>query len=510
MRQMLPVPAFHPLTALPRRGRQCVRRAVLVCLTLATLAPAAFAGPLQDDMKARRARLLERLGPEAMAIFWSAPSRVFSTDVNYEYRQESNLLYLTGINQPETILVLMPGNETRREILFVREADPRREHWNGHSLTPAEAAAQSGIQAVLTASQFEPFIAGLFSRRPPAGGSPTEYDRFGQALTDGRAKLVVLNEPVTNLSEPVGAVAQFTNRLRDRFAGFTVHDAASAITELRQIKTAYEQDVLRRSVQISSDAHRAGMRAAAPGKFEYEVEAEIEAVYLRNGAMSGGYPSIVGSGPNATILHYQESRRRMEPGDLLLVDAAGNYQGLTGDITRTYPVSGTYSREQRDIYDIVFAAQQAGEKAARVGAAPRDIQAACDEVLRAGLVRLGLVTDATGTQFKIWSTHGVSHGIGMDVHDPWGRGPLAPGMAFTIEPGIYIREVALDELPRSAANAAFVDRVRALVQKYKNIGVRIEDSYLLTAAGLERLSTGVPRTIEEVETFMKQKSPARQ
>jgi Xaa-Pro aminopeptidase len=224
--------------------------------------------------------------------------------------------------------------------------------------------------------------------------------------------------------------------------------------------------------------------------------------------MSWGYPSIVGSGPNATILHYQKSTRRMEPGDLLLVDAAGNYQGLTGDITRTYPVSGTYSREQRQIYEIVFAAQQAGEKAAKIGAAPRDIQAACDDVLRAGLVRLGLVVEPAGTQFKIWSTHGVVHGIGIDVHDPL-RGPLAAGMSFVIEPGIYIREAALDNLPKTAANAAFIEKVRPVLQKYKDIGVRIEDSYLLTASGLERLSASVPRTIDEVESFMKQTSTAR-
>jgi Xaa-Pro aminopeptidase len=193
----------------------------------------------------------------------------------------------------------------------------------------------------------------------------------------------------------------------------------------------------------------------------------------------------------------------MEPDDLLLVDAAANYQGLTGDITRTYPVDGTYSREQREIYEIVFAAQQAGEKAAKAGAPVRDIQAACDEVLRAGLVRLGLVTDGSGQQFKIWSTHGVSHWIGMDVHDVGTRRTLEPGMTFVIEPGIYIREAALDDLPKNATNAAFIEKVRPVVQKYRNLGVRIEDSYLLTETGLERLSAGVPRTIAEVESFMK-------
>lgn len=484
------------------RLRLAIRWATAAGLVVAAAAASAASGSLQDDLAARRARVAERLGADTIAIFWSAPPRVYSNDVDYEYRQDSNLLYLTGIDQENTILVLMPGNDTRKELLFVRDADPRREHWNGHSLTPSEAAAASGIATVMTTSQFEGFIAGLFGRRTPAAG-PGEYGRFLEALAENRARLAVLLDPATDLSSPPGPVTQFASKLRDRFVGFSVQDATPILADLRQIKTPYEQDVLRRSVEISSQAHRAGMRAARSATFEYEVEAAIEAEYLRNGAMSWGYPSIVGSGPNATILHYQKSSRKMARGDLLLVDAAASYQGLTGDITRTYPIDGTFSPEQRAIYDIVFEAQQAGEKAATAGAQVRDIQAACDAVLRAGLVRLGLVTDAAGTQFKIWSTHGVTHWIGMDVHDVGTRRPLAPGMAFTIEPGIYIREAALDDLPRTPANIAFIEKVRPVVAKYKDLGVRIEDSYLLMPAGLDRLSKNVPRTVAEIEAFLK-------
>jgi Xaa-Pro aminopeptidase len=351
-------------------------RTVALVLALNVCAPLAVAGgPLQDDLRARRERAMEKLGPDTLAIFWSAPLRVYSHDVEYEYRQDSSLLYLTGIDQEDTTLVLMPGNESRREILFIREADPRREHWNGHTLTPAEATAQSGIQTVMFARDFEPFIAAVLSKRP-MGGGPNEYQRFFQALSDARARLALMLEPQTSLSTPTGPATQFAARLRDRFFGFSVMDATPIVYQLRQIKTPYEQDVLRKSVAISSDAHRAGMKAAAPGKYEYEVEAAIEEVYLRNGAMSWGYPSIVGSGPNATILHYHKSNRKMEAGDLLLVDAAANYQGYTGDITRTYPVSGRFTRLHRDIYDIVLAAQDAGMRAARVGNSPSDIQAA--------------------------------------------------------------------------------------------------------------------------------------
>src|SRR4051812_46340513 len=234
-----------------RIARRWVASASIALLFSALSAIAASAGPVQDDLKARRSHAMERLGPDAIAIFWSAPARGYSTDVNYEYRQESNLLYLTGIDQEETALVLMPGNETRKEILLVREADARREHWNGHSLTPTEASAASGIETVMTLNQFEPRVAAIFSKRATSE-SPTEYARFFQALTDGRAKLALLLEPVTDLSTPLGQAAEFASKLRERFFGFTVQDASPILAELRQIKTPYEQNVLRRSVEISS------------------------------------------------------------------------------------------------------------------------------------------------------------------------------------------------------------------------------------------------------------------
>jgi Xaa-Pro aminopeptidase len=478
------------------------RRVVAIACLAVLAAATAQAGPLQDDLKARRARLMEQLSPETLAILWSAPTRVYSHDVEYEYRQDSNLLYLTGIDQEQTVLVLMPGNATRREILFILEPDPRREHWNGHRLTPAEATAQSGIETVMTVNEFEPFIAAMFSQQP-RGGDAGEYERFFSALQAGRARLALLLEPQPTLSAPPGPARRFALDLRDRFLGFAVDDVRSIVWNLRQVKTPYEQAIMRKSLAISSEAHKAGMRAAAPGRFEYEVEAAIEEVYLRSGAMTWGYPSIVGSGPNATILHYSKSSRRMEPGDLLLVDAAANYQGYTGDITRSYPVGGRFTREQREIYEIVLAAQEAGMRAVSAGASTRAVQAACDEVLRAGLVRLGLVTDPKGQQFKIWATHGVVHMIGMDVHDVGTRRTFEPGMTFVIEPGIYIRQAALDALPRTAENLAFIEKVQPMVDQYKNIGVRVEDSFLLTAEGLERLSSAVPRTIEEIEAFMR-------
>jgi Xaa-Pro aminopeptidase len=224
---------------------------------------------------------------------------------------------------------------------------------------------------------------------------------------------------------------------------------------------------------------------------------------MKNGAMSWGYPSIVGSGPNATTLHYESSTRQMKNGDLLLVDAAANFQGLTGDITRTYPVNGKFSPAQRDIYELVLAAQDAGITASKNGAPVSGITQACRTVFAAGLLKLGLITEANAgpaqnAQVSRWFTHGPTHGIGIDVHDPLGQ-TLVAGSAFVIEPGLYIRPAALDELPKTPENTAFIEKVGAAVQKYKDIGVRIEDSFLMTDQGVIRLSAKAPRLVADIE-----------
>jgi Xaa-Pro aminopeptidase len=466
--------------------------------------PAAFAQQFQDDLKARRARVMERLGPNAMLILFSAEEKVYSNDVHYEFRQDSNLYYLTGIDQPGTILVLMPGNQERKEILFVKPADPVQEHWNGHLLTTAEATAESGIATIHTINQFEQFLTATFSGRPFGGASPQESETFFKSLQDNRAKIQLVLGPPPGLDDKLSEIYQFANKLKERYSGFAVTNAAPILRDLRQLKTAYEQIILRESADVSSEAHMAGMKAAKPGAFEYEVEAAIEFVYKKRGAFDWGYPSIVGSGPNATTLHYNESSRQMKDGDLLLVDAAGFYKYMTVDITRTYPVNGRFSEAQKDIYNLVLQAQEEAMKVAKAGNRMSDINARAAEVVKQGLLRLGLITDASGDQYRAWYTHGPTHWIGIDVHDAGdSQRPLAAGMSFVIEPGIYIREAALDNLPKTPQNLEFIAKVRPMVQKYKDIGIRIEDSFLLTDSGLVRLSSKVPRTIEEIENFMK-------
>lgn len=483
-----------------------MRRCFSFFISVMSLASLATASELTDDLKQRRARVMERLGPDAMLILKSPEPKTFSRDIEYEFRQDSNLYYLTGIDQEETVLVLMPGNATRKEILFVLERDPVREHWDGKRLSADEARDVSGIQTVHVSRQFEPFLEAVLSGRPygtgPADGA-AEFAAFFKAIGDNKARVMLVLEQRPRLSDPLTEAFAFANQIRTRFLGVSVADATTIFRDLRQIKTPYEQKVLTRSLEISSEAQRAGMLATRPGAYEYEVEAAIEHVYQANGG-GWGYPSIVGSGPNATILHYNTSTRRMEAGDLLLVDAAATWQYMTGDITRTYPVSGTFSPVQREIYEIVLAAQEQAMKVVRRGAKLSEVQDKTVEVVKEGLLRVGLITDKTGDQYRLWYTHGACHFIGLDVHDVGDRDrPLEAGMTFVIEPGIYIRADALDTLPRTAENEAFVQRVRPAFEKYKNIGVRIEDSFLLTEAGLQRLSASVPRTIEEIERFMK-------
>jgi len=336
-----------------------------------------------------------------------------------------------------------------------------------------------------------------------------EAARFFDALTAGRARVALPLETRRGLNDPLTPPLEFAQRIKDRFTGFDISDAMPILQSLRMVKTAYERQVLVKSLEISSDAQMAGMRAARPGAYEYEVKAAIEAVHRGRGAVSWSYPSIVGSGPNATILHYPDDSRQMQAGDLLLVDAACNFEYMSGDITRTYPVSGAFSPAQKEIYQLVLQAQDEGAAVAKAGATLQDVHKKTVEVIKAGLLKLGLLTDTSGDQYRIWYTHGASHYIGIDVHDVGSNTrPLEPGMAFTIEPGIYIRQSALDALPRTPENNAFIERVQAAVRKYADTGIRIEDSFLLEETGLRRLSGSVPRTIDEIESFLKKRPAA--
>ncbi|MEO8071175.1 MAG: aminopeptidase P family protein [Acidobacteriota bacterium] len=513
----------------------------VVCWTIgprsiaAQIPPFGGAREYVADLTARRARILHALGSETVLVLWSAPLRVYSADIDYEYRQESNLLYLTGIDQEETILVLIPGGRTTRAVLFVHQGDPTSALWTGRSLTAAEAADRSGIATVIPqrgTEAFDAFIAALVSGGETDNGriatdrpggeveadaralAAKASDGFAAAMRAGQARLGVLGRvpPASDGSEALenatpGGVGrdsdihvQWARNLQRTHAGLTAFSADAMFANARQTKTPYEQAVLKRSVEISAQAQVAGMKAARPGRWEYEVEAAVEHWNLAHGAMSWGYPSIVASGPNATTLHYLKSTRQMRDGDLLLVDAAGNFQGLTGDITRTYPVNGRFSDSQRAIYALVLRAQDAGIAAARPGARIADVTAAVRAVFADGLRGLGLVVDLAGSltesaQVSLWFPHGPVHGIGVDVHDSLDA--LNPGAAFVIEPGLYIREDTLENLSRT--NASLAARLRPATERFRNVGVRIEDSFLMTESGPVMMSAAAPRTIPDIE-----------
>ena len=467
------------------------------------------------DLDERRRSTMAALGRDAILVAWSAPERLYSGDVHYEYRQDSNLLYLTGINQPETILVLVTGAKTQRAHLFVRRPEPLRELWTGHTLTSEEVTGRSGIVNVhpqRDTEAFDAFMAALLSGSDPGtkGASADEFSDWFASVAAGRARLGVLGRvgPLTSGQPAQGSdnPGAWAREIEQKHPSVKTFDATEVLTAQRRIKTPYEQQVLGRSVEISADAHIEGMRAARPGRWEYEVEAAIEATFLRNGALSWGYPSIVGSGPNATVLHYLASTRQMQDGDLLLVDAAGNFQGLTGDITRTYPVNGRFTPAQRSIYEIVLRAQQAGIQAARPDGKVEDIVRAVRQVIGDGLAEIGFVTARSGSardeQISLWMPHDPVHGIGMDVHDP--LGDLKPGAAFVIEPGLYIRLDALARLPSSASRTEEARRLTPLIDRYRDVGVRVEDSFVMTPSGPLNLSVKAPKAIADLERIVGQ------
>jgi len=461
------------------------------------------------DLSARRARIMSALGPDTVLVLWSAPSRLYSADIDYPYRQDSNLFYFTGLTAEAAKLVLMPG-AAAREFLFVRQSDPFRELWRGHDLTPAEVTASTGIPAVVAATDdqaFQSFIDAVLSGRdlPPSTGGPASVAPAGSVQTP-RTKLAIA-EPLPADFEATaapgegGTIVRWARAMRARYPSIEVVSVAPVVQRQRQVKTPYEQRVLTRSAAISAAAHVEGMRATRPGRWEYELKAAVEYQFLKNGSLSWGYPSIVGSGPNATSLHYLSGTRQMRDGDMVLVDAAGSYQGMTADITRSYPVNGRFTSAQRAIYELVLKAQEAGIAAARPGVRAEAVTNAIRGVFRAGLRDLGLVQAAAGAQLEtevdLWFPHLPIHGIGVDVHDP--LGDLVPGAAFVIEPGLYIRSDAFGRSRPVPLPQGLADQLAPALARYRDIGIRIEDSFIMTTAGPVMISAAAPRRIADLE-----------
>jgi Xaa-Pro aminopeptidase len=424
----------------------------------------------------RREAYMRAIGDDAVAVLHSPPELVRNGDAHHKYRQSSDLVYLTGFAEPGATLVLRPGQPAgQRVVLFVRPRDPEREIWDGR---------RAGVEGALA--------------------------RFGADLSypagELAARLPELLANVTDLHYAVGVDAAFDRTImatvarlrgserRGLAAPRRIVDPRGALHEHRLIKTADEIATLKRAAAITAEAHAAAMRLAAPGVNERELEAVIDYTFRRRGGSGPGYATIVGAGDNATILHYVENDAALAEGDLVLVDAGCELDFYTADVTRAFPVSGTFSRPQRAIYDVVLAAEEACIAMTRPGVTLDDLHARAVEILTQGMVDLGLLDGAAADRiadggYKAFYMHRTSHWLGMDVHDvgaylePDGSPRrLAPGMVLTIEPGLYVAQAA----------AGVPDALRG-------IGVRIEDDILVTATGCEILTGDTPKQPADVE-----------
>ena len=456
---------------------------------------------LRADLVQRRQSVMEKMGNRGMLILFSADVRPYSGDVSYEFRQENNLFYLTGIRHPETTLVLMPQSSSRREILFLPDRDPHRELWDGKMASPEEVADTSGIQTVWSSSEFDSFLNSVLYGRPYRSQS-SQFDDFFEDLQKGVADIYLLMEPKPRLNGEVSEEFRFPNRLRERFTGIQIKDASQIFQELRVIKSPYEVKQLQEAIDITIEAQLEVMKILHPGLWEYEVEALIEYIFKKRNSFDWAFPSIVASGPNATTLHYQESQRQIQDGELLLMDIGAEYNYYAADITRTIPVNGTFTPEQAAIYQLVLNAQKESIALIKPGVPIVTVHQKATEVLKEGLFHLGLITDLSTNQYRVFFLHGVGHFIGLAVHDVQSGNHLQPNMVLTIEPGIYVREDSEERLVAQGVSEKELDKIRLALRKFMNIGVRIEDNILVTEDGYQVLSQTAPREISEIERLM--------
>lgn len=469
-----------------------------------------------SELAARRQRVAEKIGANGIMIMFSAEPRIYTNDVDYEYRQENNFYYLTNFKQQTARLVLMPGNAQTPEILFIRRRNPANETWNGYMYSPQDAARITGIKEIWAIDEFAPFIAALKNNQPykpklenvlltEKQNNHASYtlnnESYFKAAQEGKAKLYLLRTERGDKRE-YGQELAFAEKWKAEVSGASLQDASFIFTEMRLKKSAIELKYLQHAIDITTEALGRAMGSASRAKWEYEVEAEVEYTFKRRNADFWGYPSIVGCGPNATTLHYQESQGEIKQGDLLLMDVGAEYEHYTADVTRTFPVNGKFTPEQAAIYQIVYDAQEAAARATKPGASLGVVNAAATEVIKEGLFKLGLITDKNSNQHRIWFMHGTSHWLGMNVHDVGGNARFEPGMTFTNEPGIYLRGDALEYLPKTPENEKFIAAIRPAFEKYKNIGVRIEDDMLVTETGCEWMTKNLPRTIAEIESMI--------
>lgn len=466
--------------------------------SLAVIARGSGAQINQPEYQARRTRLAAKLDSITRGGSWilyasggEEPAKDYLVFI-----QKPGFEYLSGFHEPGAGLVMIHrAGAPLREVLFVQPRDPAREVWTGARLGP------SRVQAVL----------GMEGR--DAGSLPASLDSL-----IGPDRVIYVVGDLTDGDSPVTYDDRMIIARRKAHPDLQPVNANGLVDALRRFKSPAELDLIRKAASITVDAQRAAFQLVRPGINEFEVQALIEYTFRKDGADRPSFSSIIGSGPNSTQLHYLDDDRFIRAGDIVVMDIGASYRGYAADVTRTVPASGVYSPEQRNIYQAVREAQMAGERQATLGNDSRRMSDSATKSISASMARLGLIEGADSTydcgesareicpQYRLYYMHGLGHPIGLEVHDTGvpGRtyGPLTPGDAFTIEPGIYVRENTLDIIPDTPRNRRIKNHIRPAVAKYADIGVRIEDDYIITDRGLEWLSRA-PREMSEIEAIMK-------
>jgi Xaa-Pro aminopeptidase len=430
----------------------------------------------RDEFAQRRRQLMRMMGRGAIAILPAAPVRMRNNDVEYSYRQDSDFFYLTGFSEPEAVAVLIPGRSQGEFILFVRDRDPHRETWDGSRTGPEGATRRYKADDAFPITDIDEILPGLLENRSRIFYTMGIHQDFDHRVVGWVNALRTLSKQGMHVAHEFLALDHL------------LHD-------MRLYKSRAELELMRRAAGIGVAAHRRAMAYCQPGRWEYEVMAEIVHEFRRNDADTSYHP-IVGSGRNSCVLHYRDNNAELKDGDLLLIDAGCEYRYYASDITRTLPVSGRYSPEQRAVYEIVLEAQRAAIGKVRAGNHWNEPHDAAVRAITHGLVKLGLLKGKPASlirdsAYKPFFMHRTGHWLGMDVHDvgdykvdgEWRV--LEPGMVTTVEPGIYIPA----GMPRVA-------------RKWWNIGVRIEDDVVVTRGAPEVLTAGLPTEPDEIERAM--------
>ena len=429
------------------------------------------------EYQRRRKRLMDIINVGNIAILPTAPLCMRNRDIEYPYRPDSDFYYLTGFPEPEAVAVFIPNRDQGEYILFCRERDPRMEQWTGFRAGLDGACEQYGADDAFPIDDLDEILPGLLENKERVFYTMGADPAFDQRVVKW---LNLVRERVRSGITAPGEFVSLQHHLH----------------EMRLIKSTPEIKLMRQAAQISAGAHRRAMQACRPGMGEYQLEAELMHEFMRHGARSTAYPSIVGGGANGCILHYIENSATLADGDLVLIDAGTEYDCYASDITRTFPVNGQYSERQRAVYDIVLEAQLAAIDQVKPGNHWNDPHEAAVKVLTQGLVDLGILKGNVSElleqeAYKPYYMHRTGHWLGMDVHDvgdykvdsEWRL--LEPGMVMTVEPGLYL----------SAG-------IKGLARRWHNIGIRIEDDVLVTKDGHEVLSRDVPKSAAEIESLM--------